>query len=323
MLGESLAHGLIRVVDPGLVRENAVGEEALRQPSLDDLGLDLVRLALEVGKPLENVALGCDLVLGHLFAGDESWIREGDVHRDETREVRRALRPHEHADLLRRRMDVRGEHLVLVRLEARSADDLDVLADPGDEVDALVLETVDGVRAFLLDGVDDLLGEAEELVVLGDGLRLRADGDDRAVRVLDARDDAALRHLAAGTLGRGRKALFAQELCGLVEVTLGLHERALRVHHRSAGHVAELLDLRGGDLRHSAGTSSVTGCSEGVSSAVASSAAGAEGSSGWPFVGFAAISPAVTFCLPASMPLAIALMIRLHERMASSFPGMT
>jgi len=156
-------------------------------------------------------------------------------------------------------VDVGGEHLVVVRLEARGADDLDVLTDPGDEVDALFLEALDGVGAVLFDCVDDLLCEAEELVVLGDGLRFRADGDDRSVRVLDARDDAALRHLAAGALGCGREALLAQELRGLFEVSLGFHERALRVHHRSSGHVAELLDLGSGDLRHSAGTSSAAG----------------------------------------------------------------
>ena len=128
-------------------------------------------------------------------------------------------------------------------LEARGADDFDVLADPRDEIDALGLELGDRVRALLFDGVDDSLGEAEELVVLGHGLGLRADGDDGAVRVLDSRDDAALGHLAAGTLRRGREALLAQELGGLLEVALCLHERALRVHHRSAGHVTELLDL--------------------------------------------------------------------------------
>jgi len=126
------------------------------------------------------------------------------VHGDEPREVGRALRPHEDADLLGRRVDVGGEHLVVVSLEARGADHFDVFADPRDEVDALGLELGDRVRALLLDGVDDLLGEAEELVVLGHRLRLGADRDDGAVRVLDPGDDAALGHLAAGTFRRCR-----------------------------------------------------------------------------------------------------------------------
>src|SRR4029453_6845121 len=115
-------------------------------------------------------------------------------------------------------------------------------------------------------GVDDFLGEAEELVVLGHGLRLAPDGDDRAVCVLDPRDDAALGDRATGPLGGGGEALLSQELSGLLDVPVGLDECSLRVHHRSAGEVAELLDLGCGDLRRSAGTSSAAGCSEGVSS---------------------------------------------------------
>ena len=68
-----------------------------------------------------------------------------------------------------------------------------------------VLELVDRVRALLLDGVDDLLGEAEELVVLGHRLRLAAHGDDGAVGVLDPGDDAALGDLAARPVSPRRR----------------------------------------------------------------------------------------------------------------------
>ena len=45
-------------------------------------------------------------------------------------------------------------------------------------------------------------------------------------------------------------ALDAQELDGLVEVAVGLLQRLLGVHHPGAGGVAELLDVRGGEVGH-------------------------------------------------------------------------
>ncbi len=121
------------------------------------------------------------------------------------------------------------------------------------------LELADRVRALLLDGLHDPPGEPEELLVLGHGLGLAADGHDRPHACSSiAGEDATFGRLPPGPLCRGREALLAEELGGLVEITLGFHERPLGVHHRGAGHVAQLLDLCCGDLRHSAGTSSAT-----------------------------------------------------------------
>jgi hypothetical protein len=62
------------------------------------------------------------------------------VHRDEPSELGRRARAYEHADLLRGRVDVRGERLALLGVEAGGTGHGDVLTDLRDELDALVLE---------------------------------------------------------------------------------------------------------------------------------------------------------------------------------------
>src|SRR5206468_8096191 len=104
------------------------------------------------------------------------------------------------------------------------------------------LELRHGLGAVGLDGVDDALGEGQELLVVRDGLRLAADGGHGRDRLAEPVDDLALRRLAAGALPRRRKALLAQELLCRVQVAARLLERALAVYHPRAGVVAELLD---------------------------------------------------------------------------------
>ena len=53
VLGERLADRQVRIVDPGLVGEDALREEALGEHALDDLRPDVLGLALDVGKLLE------------------------------------------------------------------------------------------------------------------------------------------------------------------------------------------------------------------------------------------------------------------------------
>ena len=48
-----------------------------------------------------------------------------------------------------------------------------------DELDALVLELLRGLGPVLVHGLEHLLGEGEKRVVLGHGLCLAADGDER------------------------------------------------------------------------------------------------------------------------------------------------
>jgi hypothetical protein len=61
------------------------------------------------------------------------------------------------------------------RLEARMADDRDVLAELGGQLLALLLELLLGARATLLDRLQHSLAEPEQLAVVGDRLRLAAD----------------------------------------------------------------------------------------------------------------------------------------------------
>src|SRR5207237_278787 len=151
-----------------------------------------------------------------------------------------------------------------------------------------------------------------ELLVLRDRLGLAADGDDRPGRVVALDEYYALGRLAPGALrGRGH-ALLAEELDGVVEVTAGLLQGALALHHPRARRVAELLHHCGRDLCHSA--SSSAGASAGAStggvsagggvSAVAAAGSGSVSACACsdfepPFFG-ADTSAGVTFCLPAA-----------------------
>ena len=139
-------------------------------------------------------------------------------------------------------MHVLGQQLALAGLDARTADELDVLAELGDQLEPALLEALERLGAVRLDRLERRLGEREELLVLRDGLGLAADGDDRADVAGDGGEHLALGRRAAGLLACGRHALLAQEPLGRLDVAAGLLERALGVHHPGAGAVAELLD---------------------------------------------------------------------------------
>jgi hypothetical protein len=62
-------------------------------------------------------------------------------------------------------MDVRGEDLPALGLEAGSADHLDVLADAGDEVDAVAFQLPDRLGALGFDRIHHPLCKTEELLV--------------------------------------------------------------------------------------------------------------------------------------------------------------
>src|SRR5207249_303073 len=108
----------------------------------------------------------------------------------------------------------------------------------------------------------------------------------------------------------------------LVEVPTRLLERALGVHDPRLGRLAKLFHHRRRDLGHDSFSVSTSGSGSGSGAApsplgVSSSGTAASGSA----AGRRAISPAATFCLPASIPSAIALITSPHERIASSLPG--
>ena len=86
----------------------------------------------------------------------------------------------------------------------------------------------------------------------------------------------ALGGLAVGPLGLAGQALLAEPGDGLVHVAVVLLERLLGVEHADAGHLAELLDVLGGEGGH------------GQTSSVGSAAAGASASAARRGVGLAA-----------------------------------
>ena len=113
---------------------------------------------------------------------------------------------------------------------------------PSAVVDGLERLGVGGLG--LLGGGDDLVGELDEALGLGDEVGLGVELDERAPGVGDQPGRRGALGAALGGLGR---ALDAQHLDGLVEVAVGLLEGLLGVHHPGAGGVAELLHICGGD----------------------------------------------------------------------------
>src|ERR671922_34227 len=230
------------VVDPFLVEQHVLAEEALAEHSLDDLVAHLLGLRLDLLRALEDIPLRPELLGRNLVPRRVARRRERDVHCQLARQLRRAANLHEHADLVRRRVHVRADRLVALTLEAGRAAHGDVLADLADELDALVLELLRGVWAVALDGLEDPLGESEELLVLRHRLGLATDSDQRASVLGDPREDDALGGLPAGALAcLGHPALAQKPLRGL-DVAAGLLQGALAVHHSGARLLAEVDD---------------------------------------------------------------------------------
>src|SRR5829696_7726036 len=342
-LVDGLADGLRRVVNPRLLEQHAARlgrEETLPQHPLDDLLLRLLGLALQLVRVEVNLPLGLDRLGGHVLLAQPLGRGEGDVHRELAGELRgAALELDDHADLVRRRVRVGVDDVAVAGLVALRADDDDVLAQLGSDVDAVLLERVDGVCALGVNRLEHLLRELLEGLVLRDGLGFAADGDHRSGPALDAVADEALGRGAAGAFRHLRHALLAQERARGVEVAARLLERPLRVHHRRPGGVAKLLHLRCGNGRAHALSSSVVAAASpagSASAASAGSAASATSAASAIWAGVAgstagsaatplplpAISFVVTLLCPAAMPSAIAFTIRVQERIASSLPGM-
>src|SRR5215204_3782422 len=240
-LVDGLADGLRRVVNPRLLEQHAARlgrEETLPQHPLDDLLLRLLGLALQLVRVEVNLPLELD----------------------------------DHADLVRRRVRVGVDDVAVAGLVALRADDDDVLAQLGSDVDAVLLERVDGVCALGVNRLEHLLRELLEGLVLRDGLGFAADGDHRSGPALDAVADEALGCGAAGAFRHLRHALLAQERARGVEVAARLLERPLRVHHRRPGGVAKLLHLRCGNGRAHALSAAVVAAAAPAGSASAGSA---------------------------------------------------
>src|SRR5919201_53435 len=211
LFAEHLADRLGGVVDPLLVRQDAVGEEALVEHALDDLLARLLGLGLDLVRVAEDLALRRDHVLGDVVAPDPLRRGCGDVHRELAREVlRAAAQLHEYAELVRRRMDVALDHRAVDRFEGHRSDDHDVLADLRDQVVPFDLEIVDLLREIrAVRGFEHALRERAELLVLRHGLRLAADRDQRSDAVPDLEQDDTLRRRAPRALRRARLSALA------------------------------------------------------------------------------------------------------------------
>src|SRR5918994_76808 len=248
---ERLGDRLARVVDPLLVGQDDLAVEALREHALDDLLAVLLGPGVHLRELVQDLELGRQILRRDLVSVRVQRCGKRDVHRQEAPDLRGPSGSHEHPDLVRGRVDVGGKRFVVALLfEARCTRDDNVLAELAYELLPLVFEVVDRVGALTLDGVEHCLGEGAELVVVGDGLGLAADGDERADVVGDSGEHDSLGRLTTGALSGLSHAALTQEPLGGVHVAFGLLECPLRVHHPRAGLVAELLDERCPNLSH-------------------------------------------------------------------------
>src|SRR5215213_2113565 len=252
-LGQRLSDRLTGVVDPGLLGQDPRREEALVQHAVDDLLARLLGLGIDLVRIRIDLALCRDDVLRHVLAAHPLRGGRGDVHRNEPAELGVAsAHLDERAQLVRGGVRIAGDPAAVDGLEARGADDRDVLAQLRNEVDALVLELRECVDAFGIHELQRLLCKRLEVVAVRDEVGFTAQRHDRPLRRV-ARErvaDLALRRLTVGALGGLPEALLAQELLRRLDVTTRVDERSLGVHHPRPGQVAELLDERGGDGGH-------------------------------------------------------------------------
>ena len=162
------------------------------------------------------------------------------MHRDLACELlASALESDEDADLVGGRVDIRRDRAA--GAETSRADDDDVLAELADQLQPLLLEAGDGVRAVGMNGAEDSFAERLELVVSRDGLGLAADTDDRADAVGHDRADETLGRRAVGPLARlaiprSRNRTMAESM------SPPSPGAPLALHHPCARAVAELLD---------------------------------------------------------------------------------
>src|SRR6478735_6346708 len=189
---EHLADGLLGVLGEGLLEQDVLLEEAV-DATLDDAGKGSLGLALLLGRGLGDATLVLDRLGRDLLARQHRGAERGDVHRDvATDGLVATLERDEDADL---RGQV-GARLVqvghdLLALDTGHPADLDLLADrrvglveqllDGLAVLEAALEQLVGVGGLGGHGLrEDLVGEGDELLTLGDEVGLAVDLDQRA-----------------------------------------------------------------------------------------------------------------------------------------------
>ena len=148
----------------------------------------------------------------------------------------------------------------VLALNAHDAANLQLLADDGGEGIQAVLDgalTHGGgeqrVEVGSLGGNgggQNLVGEVDELLVLGDEVGLGVDLDQHADGAVGLRGQQAGGGLAALALGQGLQALQADDLESLLGVAVGLGQSLLDIHHAGAGLLTQRLHICSGEIRH-------------------------------------------------------------------------
>src|SRR5699024_4542434 len=87
--------------------------------------------------------------------------------------------------------------------------------------------------------LSQLLGEVDELVVLGNEVGLGIDLDDNSAVIKSNRVNHALGSDTASLLGGGSQPLLAQDLNCLLEVAVSLGQSLLALHHAAVGLLAQ------------------------------------------------------------------------------------
>ena len=148
----------------------------------------------------------------------------------------------------------------ILALNAHDAANLELLADDGSEGVQAILDGAlahgGGEQCVQVGslggdgGGQDLVGEVDELLVLGDEVGLRVDLDQHADGAVGLSGQQAGGGLAALALGQGLQALQADDLEGLLGVAVGLGQSLLDIHHAGAGLLTQRLHICSGEIRH-------------------------------------------------------------------------
>ena len=148
----------------------------------------------------------------------------------------------------------------ILALNAHDAANLKLLADDGGESVQTILDSalthgggeqrVEVGGAGSNGGSQDLVGEVDELLVLGDEVGLGVNLDQHADGAVGLCGQQASGGLAALALGQGLQALQADDLEGLLGVAVGLGQSLLDIHHAGAGLLTQRLHICSGEIRH-------------------------------------------------------------------------
>ena len=327
---------LRRLVDPRLVGEDAAGsrrEEALGEHAVDDLLTRGLGLRLHLVRVHEDLTLGVDDVGRHVVARRPLGRGERDVHRELARELRRAaLELDEDADLVRGRVRVARRRHGRPATSNRTASTMTMFSPSfptSSRRSSSKRSTAPSPSAWTARST--LSPNAWNSSFFETGSVSQPIPTIEPAPSVDDVADEALGRLAARALARGRHAALAEQRAGGLEVAVRLLERALAVHHpravrsrssltRDALIVVLIRSHRSlrrprRPARPRRGASLGRGLLGGRLRRLALPARA-------PRAG-ARARPGVTFDLPAAMPSATTRVTRLHERIASSLPGIT